>query len=94
MKKTIMFLTIVISAAMIFSACQGGITMTNKIDEKENNTTTDLSNTDEIWLAGGCFWGVEEYFSRIDGVIDVTSGYANGATQDPSYQDVINNLHM
>jgi len=26
----------------------------------------------EIWLAGGCFWGVEEYFSRIDGVVDTS----------------------
>ena len=39
-------------------------------------------------MAGGCFWGVEEYFSRIPGVVDTEVGYANGRTQDPSYQDV------
>lgn len=42
-----------------------------------------------IYLAGGCFWGLEAYFERIDGVIDAVSGYANGNTQNPSYQDVI-----
>jgi peptide methionine sulfoxide reductase msrA/msrB len=42
----------------------------------------------EIWLAGGCFWGVEAYMARIYGVADVTSGYANGKTENPSYEDV------
>ena len=42
----------------------------------------------EIYFAGGCFWGVEEYFSRIPGVSDVTSGYANGATPNPGYKEV------
>lgn len=34
-------------------------------------------------------WGVEGYFERVDGVIDVTSGYANGNTENPSYEDLI-----
>ena len=42
----------------------------------------------EIYLAGGCFWGVEEYFSLIPGVIDAECGYANGSTANPSYEDV------
>ncbi len=41
-----------------------------------------------VYFAGGCFWGVEEYFSRIEGVIDTVSGYANGKTESPSYEDV------
>lgn len=45
----------------------------------------------EIVLAGGCFWGIEEFFSRIDGVIDTEVGYANGRTQNPSYEDVCYN---
>lgn len=44
---------------------------------------------EEIYLAGGCFWGIEEYMSRVDGVDDVVSGYANGTTENPSYEDVI-----
>ena len=42
----------------------------------------------EIYLAGGCFWGVEEYFSLVPGVVDAVSGYANGATENPTYDDV------
>ena len=53
------------------------------------NSEQDMSQVKEIYLAGGCFWGVEEYFSRIKGVIDVSSGYANGHTQNPTYQQVI-----
>ena len=42
----------------------------------------------EIYLAGGCFWGVEEYFSRLDGVVDTSVGYANGHKENPSYEQV------
>ena len=45
----------------------------------------------EIYFAGGCFWGVEEYFSRIPGVLDAQSGYANGNTDNPTYQEVCSN---
>lgn len=40
----------------------------------------------EIYLAGGCFWGLEEYFSRIAGVVYTDVGYANGLTEDTSYR--------
>lgn len=46
----------------------------------------------EIFLAGGCFWGVEEYFSRIKGVVDTEVGYANGSTSNPSYEEVCKNI--
>jgi len=59
------------------------------IEEGEAEMMVNQENLKEIWLAGGCFWGVEEYFSRIDGVYDVVSGYANGNTEHPSYSDVI-----
>ena len=41
-----------------------------------------------IYLAGGCFWGVEKYMSLVPGVIEAESGYANGTTESPSYRDV------
>lgn len=42
----------------------------------------------EIVLAGGCFWGVEEYMSRIKGVIETKVGYANGTKENPTYEEV------
>lgn len=42
----------------------------------------------EIYLASGCFWGVEEYFSRINGVVDTEVGYANGTVENPTYKQV------
>ncbi len=42
----------------------------------------------EIILAGGCFWGVEAYLSRHEGVIETKVGYANGHVVNPTYQQV------
>lgn len=42
----------------------------------------------EIYLAGGCFWGVQEYFSRIPGVERTVAGYANSRVDKPSYEHV------
>ena len=41
-----------------------------------------------IYLAGGCFWGCQKYFDLMDGVIETEVGYANGPTENPSYEDV------
>jgi methionine-S-sulfoxide reductase len=43
-----------------------------------------------IYFAGGCFWGVEKYFSLIHGVTETEAGYANGQTERPSYESVCN----
>lgn len=40
----------------------------------------------EIYLAGGCFWGLEEFFSRISGVLQTSVGYANGQVETTNYQ--------
>ena len=42
----------------------------------------------EIYLAGGCFWGAEKYLSQIYGVLETEVGYANGNTENPTYEDV------
>lgn len=41
-----------------------------------------------IYLAGGCFWGVEKYFSLAKGVIATEVGYANGTKDNPRYEDL------
>ena len=43
---------------------------------------------DKIYLAGGCFWGVQAYFSKLPGVTYTEAGYANGKIQNPTYEDV------
>lgn len=52
------------------------------------NIGIDYTNSTlkQIYLAGGCFWGVEAYMSRIFGVAQAVSGYANGMTLDPIYE--------
>ncbi len=42
----------------------------------------------EIYLAGGCFWGTEKYLAGANGVISTEVGYANGNTENPTYEEV------
>lgn len=41
-----------------------------------------------IYFAGGCFWGVEKYFSLVKGVESTKVGYANGKMENPTYEDL------
>lgn len=41
-----------------------------------------------IFLAGGCFWGVQAYFDKINGILETEVGYANGNIENPSYEQV------
>ena len=41
-----------------------------------------------IYLAGGCFWGTQKFFDQFEGVTFTQVGYANGPTENPSYQQV------
>ena len=45
-----------------------------------------------IYLAGGCFWGVEHYFSLAKGIVNTKVGYANGKKDNPSYEDLKHGL--
>ena len=42
----------------------------------------------ELYLAGGCFWGMQKFFDQFRGVCETETGYANGPAPAPSYQDV------
>ncbi len=41
-------------------------------------------------LAAGCFWGVEAFYRRIPGILDVVVGYTGGVTENPNYREVCN----
>lgn len=86
MRKRMKLLSIAVCAAMLPAAALCGCS------EKDSGNTADRNRTSgegsEIYLAGGCFWGVEEYYSRIPGVVDSVSGYANGHGKDPDYRKV------
>ena len=41
-----------------------------------------------IYLAGGCFWGVQKYIDQFDGVLHTEVGYANGPDKAPTYEEV------
>jgi peptide-methionine (S)-S-oxide reductase len=46
-------------------------------------------NTETITLGAGCFWCIENIFSRVKGVVSAVSGYANGDIENPSYEQVV-----
>src|SRR5271155_555538 len=74
MKRTIYFL--LTASALNFSA----LAQTNSM-----NTTHKTEIAD---LGGGCFWCMEAVFERLPGVISVTSGFAGGTTENPTYPQV------
>ena len=41
-----------------------------------------------IYLAAGCFWGAQRFFDQFEGVVRTEVGYANGPTENPTYQEV------
>ena len=48
-----------------------------------------LANEKKAYFAGGCFWGVEYHFERLEGVKSVVSGFMGGHIKNPSYRDVV-----
>ena len=42
----------------------------------------------QIYFAGGCFWGTEHFFKQISGVVKTETGFANGNTNSPTYEEV------
>ena len=47
-----------------------------------------MSNYEKATFGGGCFWCVEAIMQRVEGVVSVVSGYAGGAVENPTYEQV------
>jgi peptide methionine sulfoxide reductase msrA/msrB len=54
--------------------------------EQDDLAQKTTKNIEKAVLAGGCFWGVEELFSQLDGVTDVVNGYIGGDIANPTYE--------
>jgi len=52
----------------------------SNVGQAQNNRTA--------YFAGGCFWCMEESFEKVEGVLEVISGYSGGTTKNPTYQEV------
>ncbi len=57
--------------------------VTSRVMNENTGTTTELAT-----FAAGCFWGIEDTFRHLPGVVDALSGYEGGHTQNPTYRDV------
>ena len=75
-KRVILLTSLIVSGALLI----GGAYMLKKAQKK--------NFIKRIYLAGGCFWGVEAYFSKLPGVVNTLAGYANGNTLHPTYKSV------
>lgn len=67
----------------------------NKADShslKEKTSAVELTNSNDstsvIYFAGGCFWGTEHFFKQVNGVVATEVGFANGRTDNPTYDEV------
>jgi methionine-S-sulfoxide reductase len=78
MKRTIAYLiALVVGGAAMSFAAQG-----------EQAIHPSSGRTEKATFAGGCFWCMESPFEKLPGVLSVTSGYAGGKTENPTYEDV------
>jgi len=57
-----------------------------KLTKKPDMNDEKLS---KAYFAGGCFWGVEYYLEKLDGVKEVISGFMGGHVKNPSYYEVV-----
>ncbi len=57
-------------------------------DAQAPEGATPDRKTEAAYFAGGCFWGVEDRFAQVEGVLDAESGYMGGTTESPKYSAV------
>ncbi len=73
-------------------ASEGNLQNNKTLKEMENKTTENPAITDTATIGGGCFWCTEAQMQQLNGVTHVKSGYAGGATKNPTYKEVCSGL--
>lgn len=59
-------------------------------EQEMKNMSTENVKTDTATFGSGCFWCTEAIFERVNGVLDVVSGYSGGHVDNPTYEEVCN----
>lgn len=82
MRFSAVTLTVIAAMTLLSWSCRGA----------SKNNPSDMANkpekTEQIVLAGGCFWGTDHFFKQINGVVATQAGYANSNVANPTYQEV------
>mgnify|MGYP003397779628 CR=1 FL=1 len=96
MKKQIFSIGLTLCiCVMLFGSCAVKSTAAASTSEQEAQTMTqtgfdgtyqEKEGNAVIYLAGGCFWGMEKLAQALPGVLDAVSGYANGTGEAPTYE--------
>lgn len=78
-----------ISMSMIgFGGCENE-SNSNKVENKiDKGAVVNMANLEKATFGSGCFWCTEAIFERLNGVIDVESGYSGGNVENPTYEEV------
>ena len=70
------------------AACRRGEVPGDPSDMTPKDASSAPATTKLATFGGGCFWCADALFRRLEGVQSVASGYAGGATESPTYEDV------
>ena len=86
--KSILVLALLVIIGVFALGCQHSKSKSMEKQEKETIMKEYSNNLNTATFAGGCFWCVESDFEKIDGVIEVISGYTGGHKDNPTYKEV------
>ena len=82
LKKTLLLGILIV---LVEFGCQDVTNLENKARDTMGKQRIELETAT---FAGGCFWCIESDFEKVDGVVEVTSGYTGGHKENPTYESV------